>query len=104
MTCQSCGRPIEDAKFYVLSFGALLSEGDGRARMADSDELPAKTFLSLGVHDHGLCGGVHAGGAFSVDLEEEVPAMSNQHEACFCSKECLKTWFCERVDRLLDLT
>jgi hypothetical protein len=100
--CTHCQKSLDDGKFYILDFGAMLRLANGDARMADQSELPAMTFLTLGVHDHDLTNGTD--GLYRVNIEDEIPAHSNQHEAYFCSKDCIKTWFAARVDQLKDLT
>ena len=70
--------------------------------MAGTDELPARLFLSLGVHDHDLADAEKPNGAFLVEMTDELEIRDNQCEALFCSKKCTKEWFADRVDSLAD--
>jgi len=106
--CAACGGDTNGA-FYELNFGALLDEGDGRARMADSTELPAHVFLSVSAHDHAVQNGDASDrdppppGRHAVDLDDGLTHGANQAWGLFCSKDCLKSWLAARIDTLRDL-
>ncbi|WP_372393845.1 hypothetical protein ABMY26_00760 (plasmid) [Azospirillum sp. HJ39] len=102
MTCACCKKPIDNAKFYSVSIGAMAKQPNDRQTMISGDDAIG-IFWDLSIHDHDLIGASRTG-EHHHDLLQGQPIRNAQAELLFCSKACLKSWFYEKVNSLADLT
>jgi hypothetical protein len=92
MNCHHCNKEFKNQLVsYILAGGALQKSPQNPAHLSIADDCLA--FLNLDVHSHDPS---VKESFFELVAKEE----GGQFELNFCSKTCLKNFFCEAVDEL----
>lgn len=96
--CHHCGNEIRNHRFYNFNAGILKNLAPNFSQIITT-ETNYEFFIDMSVHD-----GYKVSGGTNIQILEDIPVHHHQVDIYFCSKECLRDWFVNKVNQLPDLT